>query len=85
MSKTFLQFENVDIDIFAIKSIERSTTWNESEGRVNFSLIINNQNRIKIESFTPQYTFIYETEAFRNKKYEELKKKMTMNQECKFI
>ena len=83
--KTFINFENVDIDAYAIKAIERSTTWNESLGRVNFTLIINNQNRVKIETFTPQYNFVYETEEYRDKKYEELKKKMIVNQECKFI
>lgn len=83
--KVYVSFEDVDIDIYSIKSIERSTRWSEKDDMVKFTLIINNPNRIKIETFTPEYVFEYETEKFRNKKYEELKRKMLANSECKFI
>lgn len=73
MAKVFVEFEGQAIDINNIKFIDRDHVWNDKEEKIMYRLIINNPNRIKVDSFYPVYSFEYCTEELRDKKYDDLK------------
>lgn len=77
MSKTFVSFENVDIDIRNVNYIERIEKYSVKESRTIFYIIINNPDRINLEtSFIPYYKFPYYSESDRDISYQELKDKL---------
>lgn len=71
-----LEFENVMIELKAIKSIEKKQGWDAKEERVMFSIIINNPNRSALDSFQPHYEFKYATEHYRDRLHQELRDKL---------
>lgn len=84
MARTFVEFEDAFIDLSAIKAIERDTNWDIKEERIAFTIIINNPDRIKIDSFLPNYTFKFWSEHKRNQLFQELREKIE-EQDVQFI
>jgi hypothetical protein len=84
MARTFVEFEEAFIDLSVIKAIEKSSSWDEKDERIAFKIIINNPDRIKIDSFLPTYTFKYATERQRDRLFQELREKLE-EQDVEFI
>lgn len=84
MAKTFIDFENCLIDINNIKAIEKTTSWDDINERVSFDIIINNPNRIKVDSFHPTFTFKYGSEEYRDRLHQELRERLE-EEEVKFV
>ena len=76
--KTFIEFESAWIDTNNVKSVERTEGWDDKEERIMFRIIINNPDRVKIDSFLPTYTFKYATEELREQILQELREKLEM-------
>lgn len=84
MARTFVEFEDAFIDLSVIKAIERNTNWDIKEERTAFTIIVNNPDRIKIDSFLPHYIFKFWSEKKRNQLFQELREKLE-EQDIAFI
>lgn len=79
MAKIMVEFEDAFIDINAIKAIDKKQQWNFKEDRMTFDIIINNPDRIKVDSFLPTYTFSFNSEEYRDRLLQELREKLEEN------
>ena len=79
MAKIMVEFEDTLIDINAIKAIDKKQQWNFKEDRMTFDIIINNPDRIKVDSFLPTYTFSFNSEEYRDRLLQELREKLEEN------
>lgn len=79
MAKIMVEFEDALIDINAIKAIDKKQQWDFKEDRMNFDIIINNPDRIKVDSFLPTYTFSFNSEEYRDRLLQELREKLEEN------
>lgn len=79
MAKIMVEFEDALIDINAIKAIDKKQQWDFKEDRMTFDIIINNPDRIKVDSFLPTYTFSFNSEEYRDRLLQELREKLEEN------
>ena len=79
MAKIMVEFEDALIDINAIKAIDKKQQWDFKEDRMKFDIIINNPDRIKVDSFLPTYTFSFNSEEYRDRLLQELREKLEEN------
>ena len=79
MTKIMVEFEDALIDINAIKAIDKKQGWNFKEDSMTFDIVINNPNRIKVDSFLPTYTFNFGSEEYRDRLLQELREKLEEN------
>lgn len=78
VNKTIVEIENAWIDLTHIKAVERTEKWDDDKERIMFNIVINNPDRVKIDSFLPTYKFEYATEELREQILQELRDRLEM-------
>lgn len=74
MAKTLIDFQNKLIDIYLIKTIEKSQEWDYKKNKIVYSISINKQ--LPESQISTKFDFHFEDEKFRDEQYQELRDKL---------